>query len=80
MVWATPRTDNNVICKWACTYESGIDIFRVFDSLNDGENLALGVKAAKAAGGFVEGTLCYTRRDLHPRSTTWTTTWTWRRA
>jgi pyruvate carboxylase len=52
---------DNVIYKFCeQAYESGIDIFRVFDSLNDVENLALGVKAAKAAGGFVEGTLCYT--------------------
>jgi len=52
---------DNVIYKFCeQAYQSGIDIFRVFDSLNDVENLALGVKAAKAAGGFVEGTLCYT--------------------
>ena len=71
---------DNVIYKFCeQAYESGIDIFRVFDSLNDVENLALGVKAAKAAGGFVEGTLCYTGRPRR-RSTTWTTTWTWRRA
>jgi len=52
---------DNVIYKFCeQAYKSGIDVFRVFDSLNDIDNLALGVKAAKAAGGFVEGTLCYT--------------------
>ncbi|KAH8082978.1 pyruvate carboxylase [Aureococcus anophagefferens] len=40
--------------------EKGVDVFRVFDSLNDVENLELGVKAAKAAGGFVEAAICYT--------------------
>jgi len=40
--------------------KSGVDIFRVFDSLNYLDNLKLGVDAAGTAGGFVEGTLSYT--------------------
>lgn len=40
--------------------KSGIDIFRVFDSLNYLDNLQLGVAAAGKAGGFVEGTMSYT--------------------
>merc|ERR1719217_716485 len=39
---------------------SGIDIFRVFDSLNYIDNMELGIKAAAAAGGFVESAICYT--------------------
>lgn len=39
---------------------SGIDVFRVFDSLNYLDNLKLGVEAANKAGGFVEGTMSYT--------------------
>ena len=39
---------------------SGVDIFRVFDSLNYLDNLKLGVDAAGAAGGFVEGAMSYT--------------------
>eukprot|EP00592_Proboscia_alata_P005794 CAMPEP_0194373550 /NCGR_PEP_ID=MMETSP0174-20130528/22030_1 /TAXON_ID=216777 /ORGANISM="Proboscia alata, Strain PI-D3" /LENGTH=1242 /DNA_ID=CAMNT_0039152713 /DNA_START=126 /DNA_END=3854 /DNA_ORIENTATION=+ len=56
----TSYPDNVVhkFCKQA--HSSGIDIFRVFDSLNYLENLKLGVDAAGSAGGFVEGTLCYT--------------------
>ncbi|RKP34990.1 pyruvate carboxylase [Dimargaris cristalligena] len=38
----------------------GIDVFRVFDSLNYFENLKLGIDAVRAAGGIVEGTVCYT--------------------
>lgn len=52
---------DNVIyafCKQA--YESGIDIFRVFDSLNYVENLELGIDAVVKAGGFCEATICYT--------------------
>lgn len=40
--------------------KSGIDIFRVFDSLNYAENMKLGIEAASAAGGFVEAAICYT--------------------
>lgn len=41
-------------------HKSGIDIFRVFDSLNYLENLKLGVDAAGKSGGFVEGAMSYT--------------------
>ena len=39
--------------------DNGVDIFRVFDSLNDVEQLAVGVTAVKKAGGVVEATVCY---------------------
>lgn len=56
----TNYADNVVkkFCKQA--HESGIDIFRVFDSLNYLENLKLGVEAAGNSGGFVEGAMSYT--------------------
>lgn len=52
---------DNVIyefCKHA--KECGVDVFRIFDSLNYMENLKIGIDAVKAAGGVVEGTICYT--------------------
>ena len=56
----TVYPDNVVyeFCKQA--YDSGIDVFRVFDSLNYVENMALGIKAAAASGAFVEAAICYT--------------------
>ena len=56
----TVYPDNVVFefCKQA--YESGNDIFRVFDSLNYIENMELGIRAASASGGFVEAAFCYT--------------------
>ena len=52
---------DNVVYKFCeQAQKSGIDIFRVFDSLNYLDNLKLGVDAAGSAGGFVEGTLSYT--------------------
>jgi pyruvate carboxylase len=40
--------------------EKGMDVFRVFDSLNYMDNLKLGLEAAGAAGGIVE-VRAYTR-------------------
>mmetsp|Transcript_17 Transcript_17/g.30 ORF Transcript_17/g.30 Transcript_17/m.30 type:complete len:1213 (+) Transcript_17:326-3964(+) len=56
----TSYPDNVVyaFCKQA--FKSGMDIFRVFDSLNYIENMKLGIKAAAAAGGFAEAAICYT--------------------
>jgi pyruvate carboxylase len=39
--------------------KNGVDIFRVFDALNDIDQLELGIKAVHKAGGVVEGTVCY---------------------
>jgi len=39
--------------------KNGVDIFRVFDALNDVEQLEVGIKAVLKAGGVVEGTVCY---------------------
>ncbi|KAL7550341.1 hypothetical protein ACHAWF_013578 [Thalassiosira exigua] len=56
----TVYPDNVVydFCKEA--HDGGLDVFRVFDSLNYIENMELGIKAAVASGGFVEATICYT--------------------
>ena len=42
-------------------HAAGVDVFRVFDSLNYRDNLLFGVDAVRAVNGAVaEGTLCYT--------------------
>lgn len=46
--------------------ENGLDIFRVFDSLNSVDSIKLGMDAAKVAGGVVEGTVCYTGDVANP--------------
>ncbi|AAS50529.2 AAR162Cp [Eremothecium gossypii ATCC 10895] len=46
--------------------ENGVDIFRVFDALNDLEQLKVGVDAVKKAGGLVEATICYSGDMLQP--------------
>lgn len=43
--------------------KNGMDIFRVFDALNDMEQLEVGIKAVLKAGGVAEGTVCYSGYD-----------------
>ena len=45
--------------------ENGIDIFRIFDALNDNRNLESAIKAVKQHGGHAQGTLCYTTSPVH---------------
>lgn len=43
----------------------GMNIFRIFDALNDPRNMECSIKAAKAAGGKAHGTICYTTSPVH---------------
>ncbi|MDE2367718.1 MAG: pyruvate carboxylase [Burkholderiales bacterium] len=45
----------------------GVDLFRVFDSLNWVENMRVAIDAVLASGALCEGTICYTA-DLHDRT------------
>lgn len=45
--------------------ERGIDIFRVFDALNDVRNLEKAVEFVKKAGKHAQGTLCYAISPVH---------------
>jgi len=44
---------------------AGVDVFRVFDPLNDIRNMEAVVKAAKKRGKKVQGALCYTVSPVH---------------
>lgn len=45
--------------------ENGMDIFRIFDALNDTRNLETAFDAVKRAGGHIQGTICYTISPVH---------------
>ena len=47
--------------------ETGIDIFRVFDSLNDLRNMQAAMEAVQKTHAICEGTLCYTGDILDPK-------------
>lgn len=49
----------------ALACENGIDIFRVFDALNDTRNLEYAIKCVKQHGGHAQGTICYTISPVH---------------
>ena len=46
--------------------ETGVDVFRVFDSLNWVENMRVAMDAVVEAGKVCEGTICYTGDILDP--------------
>jgi methylmalonyl-CoA carboxyltransferase 5S subunit len=45
--------------------ENGMDVFRVFDALNDLRNVAHSIKAVRRNGKHAQGTICYTVSPLH---------------
>ncbi|MCL2182156.1 MAG: pyruvate carboxylase subunit B [Chitinispirillia bacterium] len=49
----------------ALACRNGVDIFRVFDALNDTRNLEAAIKAVKKHGGHAQGTLAYTISPVH---------------
>ncbi len=44
---------------------NGMDVFRIFDALNDVRNLQTAIEATKATGKHAQGTLCYTTSPVH---------------
>ncbi len=49
----------------ALACQNGMDIFRVFDALNDNRNLAAAIASVNRHGGHAQGTLCYTISPVH---------------
>jgi pyruvate carboxylase subunit B len=47
------------------SYENGVDVFRIFDALNDIRNMKLSIKVAKEQGAHVQGTISYTTSPYH---------------
>lgn len=45
--------------------ENGIDVFRIFDALNDLRNLEVAMNAVRKSGKHAQGTICYTTSPVH---------------
>ena len=45
--------------------ENGIDIFRIFDAVNDIRNMEVPIRTAKRLGSHVQGTISYTISPVH---------------
>eukprot|EP00326_Haptolina_ericina_P033967 CAMPEP_0181237180 /NCGR_PEP_ID=MMETSP1096-20121128/38611_1 /TAXON_ID=156174 ORGANISM="Chrysochromulina ericina, Strain CCMP281" /NCGR_SAMPLE_ID=MMETSP1096 /ASSEMBLY_ACC=CAM_ASM_000453 /LENGTH=1162 /DNA_ID=CAMNT_0023332489 /DNA_START=47 /DNA_END=3535 /DNA_ORIENTATION=+ len=68
----TNYPDNAVFKFCDVAVKNGMDVFRVFDSLNYLDNLKLGVDAVGAAGGVVEAAISYTGDITDPSKTKFT--------
>jgi len=56
----TSYPDNAIFKFCQVAVDNGMDVFRIFDSLNYLENMYLGIDAVGAAGGVVEAAISYT--------------------
>lgn len=45
--------------------QNGIDVFRIFDAMNDVRNLRVAIEAARAHGKHAQGAICYTTSPVH---------------
>jgi oxaloacetate decarboxylase alpha subunit len=45
--------------------DNGIDVFRIFDALNDVRNLETAIRTVKRKGKHAEGTICFTTSPVH---------------
>jgi len=44
---------------------NGVDVFRIFDAVNDIRNMLVAIKAAKNTDAHVQGSVCYTTSPVH---------------
>jgi pyruvate/oxaloacetate carboxyltransferase len=65
IVQYTNFPDDVVEAFVAAAARHGMDIFRVFDALNDLRNIATAIRAVKQAGKHAQGTVCYTSSPVH---------------
>ena len=64
---------DNVVAKFIeVAAERGVDVFRIFDSLNWIENMKMPIEEALKTGCIVEGAICYTGNILDPKETKYT--------
>ncbi|WP_425641774.1 sodium-extruding oxaloacetate decarboxylase subunit alpha [Marinomonas gallaica] len=45
--------------------KNGVDVFRIFDAMNDPRNLETAIKAVKGEGKHAQGTISYTKSRVH---------------
>ena len=65
LVQYTSFPDDVVETFVRCAARHGLDIFRVFDALNDARNLQTAIRTVKAVGKHAQGAICYTVSPVH---------------
>ncbi|MCB1735913.1 MAG: sodium-extruding oxaloacetate decarboxylase subunit alpha [Gammaproteobacteria bacterium] len=58
-------SDDVVRAFIAKSADNGMDVFRIFDALNDTRNLRTAIEATKAVGKHAQGTISYTTSPVH---------------
>ena len=57
---------DDVVNKFVeCSKKNGVDVFRVFDALNDTRNMHQALQAVIAVEGHAQGTISYTTSPVH---------------
>ena len=69
IVQYTSFPDDVVSAFVTCSAKHGMDVFRIFDALNDVRNLKTAFEAVKAAGKHAQGVICYTTSPVHTLET-----------
>ena len=57
------------------TKDAGLDLFRVFDCLNNPQQMAIAIDEVKKRGGIAEACICYTGNIMDPRNDKYTTSY-----
>lgn len=65
IVQYTSFPDDVVEAFVRCTADAGMDVFRVFDALNDVRNMDVAIRAVKKSGKHARGEICYTLSPVH---------------
>jgi pyruvate carboxylase subunit B len=61
---------DDVVDKFVdASYKNGVEIFRVFDALNDIRNMTRSMKRVKDVGAHLQATICYTTSPVHNNET-----------
>jgi oxaloacetate decarboxylase alpha subunit/pyruvate carboxylase subunit B len=69
IVQYTSFPDDVVSAFVTCSAKHGMDVFRIFDALNDTRNLKTAFESVKAAGKHAQGVICYTTSPVHTLET-----------
>ena len=65
IVQYTSFPDDVVEAFVRCSARHGMDVFRVFDALNDPRNLRTAIQTVKSEGKHAQGAICYTTSPVH---------------
>ena len=60
-----PYADDVVDAFVARAAHNGVDVFRVFDAMNDFDNMRRALAAVKKSGKHAQGTVCFTTSPVH---------------